>query len=191
MPLQAGGFGLLPVTDVDPALLSAFHCGKPHLDEFLVSAAGLHEARLSHTTVVFHAQVPDAVVGYFALAHDSIPLNTSEQAELGLREAVALSSFPAVKLGRLAVAEQLQGQGVGAQLLELVVGEVLEAATPSAARLLVVDADNDPRVIRFYEQNGFERSLWAEKQARNHAPRNTARASQAPVKMLRDILRTL
>lgn len=186
MALAEGGFGVLPVTEVAPELLAAFHCGKVHLDDFLATCMGLHEDRLGLTSVVFHADVPDAVVGYFTLANDAIPLNTSEQAELGLREEVALTAFPGVKLGRFAVAEGLQGQGVGAQLLELVLGEILDSASLSAARLVVVDADNDPSVLRFYERHGFERSLWAEKQGRNHG----GRVQPTAIKMIRDVLRS-
>ena len=187
MPLAENGFGLLPVTEVAPELLAAFRCGKDHLDAFLANSVGMHEDRLGLTTVVFHRDVQDAVVGYFTLANDAVPLNTSEQAELGLRDDVALTAFPGVKIGRFAVAQNLQGQGVGAQLLELVLGEILDSESLSAARLAIVDADNDPPVLRFYERHGFERSLWAEKQARNHG----GRASPAAVKMIRDILRTL
>lgn len=186
MPLAEGGFGLLPVTEVAPELLAAFHCGKGHLDTVLAGRAGMHEDRLGLTTVVFHRDVHDAVVGYFTLANDAIPLNTSEQAELGLRDEVVLTAFPGVKLGRFAVSQDLQGQGVGAQLLDLVLGEILDSASLSAARLVIVDADNDPSVLRFYERHGFERSLWAEKQSRNHG----GLAPPAAIKMIRDILRT-
>lgn len=187
MPLAEGEFGLLPVTEAPPELLAAFRCGKDHLDHFLVNSVGMHADRLGLTSVVFHPEVQNAVVGYFTLANDAIPLNTSEQAELGLHDEVALTAFPAVKLGRFAVAHGLQGQGVGAQILELVMGEILDAESLSAARLVIVDADNDPPVLRFYERHGFERSLWAEKQARNHG----GRAPPAAIKMIRDILRTL
>lgn len=186
MPLAEGGFGLLPVTEVAPELLAAFRCGKGHLDAFLVNSVAMHEDRLGLTTVVFHHDVQDAVVGYFTLANDAVPLNTSEQVELGLRGEVALTAFPGVKLGRFAVAQNQQGQGVGAQLLELVMGEILDSASLSAARLVIVDADNDPPVLSFYERHGFEKSLWAEKQARNHG----GRAPPAAIKMIRDVLRT-
>jgi hypothetical protein len=77
--------------------------------------------------------------------------------------------------------------GLGAQILERVMGEILDAESLSAARLVIVDADNDPPVLRFYERHGFEKSLWAEKQARNHG----GRSPPAAIKMIRDILRTL
>ncbi len=188
MPLAPDGYGLLPVVKVDPALLAAFHCGKPRLDAFLVDdAPQLHRARLGLTTVAFHRDFEGLVVGYFTLANDSLPLTKSEQFAFGVE--VELKSYPAVKLGRLAVAESLQGQRVGKQLMDFVHGEILDSASLSAARLVVLDADADRRVVDFYRSLGYEESLWAENQARNH--RTTApRGSTAPktVKMIRDIL---
>ena len=189
MALSEAGYGFLPVIEVDERLLATFQCGKPHLDEFLTQhAASMHRARLSYTSVVMHQDLADQVVGYFTLANDGLRLNSSEQFDLGLSE-VPLSVFPAVKLCRLAVSQQLQGEGVGRSILDLVLGEVLEDDSLSAARLLVVDADNEDRVIRFYERYGFVPSLWAEQQNHNHGKRSRGQA-QAPaaVKMLLDIL---
>lgn len=50
-----------------------------------------------------------------------------------------------------------QGQGVGSQLISLILGIVSSA--PFAVRLLTVDAVNDPQVINFYRQVGFIESL--------------------------------
>lgn len=53
--LSEAGYGYLPITEVNPAILGTFPCGKPRLDEFLTTQAlALHEARLCFTNVVFH-----------------------------------------------------------------------------------------------------------------------------------------
>jgi ribosomal protein S18 acetylase RimI-like enzyme len=185
--LDRGGYGLLPLTQVQPELIDAFDCGTPHLNEFLQkSAKPLHDYRLGFTSVVFHGDYKGAV-GYFTLCNDAIPLSSGEMFEMNIDEhEVALKSFPAVKIGRLAVASELQSHGVGASIMKLLLGEVLDSGTLSTARILVVDADNQTRVISFYEKQGFERSAWAEKQALNHKDKGGRRA----VKMLRDILKT-
>jgi hypothetical protein len=93
---------------VNPAILGAFSCGKPRLDEFLTAhALALHEARLGFTNVVFHQQF-EGPLGYFTLANDAIKLNDSEKFELGFGEHIELAAFPAVKIGRLAVHQDLQ-----------------------------------------------------------------------------------
>jgi GNAT superfamily N-acetyltransferase len=165
----------------------AFSCGKEHLDTFLVQSPDLHRARFGLTTVVFHRDV-QGVIGYFTLANDSLTLTTSEQIELGVD--VVLKAYPAVKLGRLAVAEHLQGRGIGEQLMAFVHGEILDSASLSAARLVILDADNDPRVISFYRRMHYQDSLWAETQVRNHGHGGKKGTVLSTVKMIRDILAT-
>jgi GNAT superfamily N-acetyltransferase len=184
MPLPEDGYGLLPVIEVDPALLTNFRCGAAHLDSFLAQAADFHRARLGLTTVAFHRDVA-GVVGYFTLANDALPLTTSEQGELNVD--VVLKAYPAVKLGRLAVASHLQGQGIGEQLMAFIHGEILDSDSLSAARLVIVDADSDSRVVAFYRKSGYQESLWAESQAKSHRPGKPGTPS-ATVKMIRDIL---
>ncbi len=187
MPLTEDGYGLLPVIDVDPALLEGFRCGKTHLDTFLIQAGDLHRARLGLTTVAFHRDV-QGVVGYFTLANDALPLTTSEQLELNVD--IVLKAYPAVKLGRLAVAEHLQGQGLGEQLMAFVHGEIFDSSSLSAARLVILDADNEPRVIAFYKKARYQESLWAESQAKNHGHGGKKGTAPTTVKMIRDILAT-
>jgi GNAT superfamily N-acetyltransferase len=187
MPLAEDGYGLLPVVEVSPEALAGFDCGKPHLNQFLVNAPHFHRDRLGLTSVVFHRDLAGRVIGYFTLANDALPLTTSEQGELGLHDTIELKAYPAVKLGRLAVAADLQGQGVGQQVMDLVHGEILDSASLSAARLVILDADNEPRVVQFYRKLGYQDSLWAEAQAKKAAG-TKAFAPPATVKMIRDIL---
>lgn len=184
--LPEGGFGLLPVVDTPRQQIEGFSSGKPHLDSFLHdSAASMHTLRLGLTTVVLHEQHPGVAIAFFTLANDATPLRTSECFDLGL-DGHSLSAFPAVKLGRLAVASAFQGGGIGRQVMDLVLGEILDSESLSAARFIVVDPDDDERVVRFYESLGFEKSLWAE--ARRTAQKG---ATATAVKMHRDILRAL
>jgi ribosomal protein S18 acetylase RimI-like enzyme len=72
--------------------------------------------------------------------------------------------------------------------MTLLLGDILNTAGLSAARLIVVDADNDDAVLSFYEKLGFEISLWAEDIAKNHAKK---RARPATIKMHRDVFSDL
>lgn len=64
--------------------------------------------------------------------------------------------YPAVKLARLAVDAELQGQGVGGQLVDFVIGLILSHVVPhTGCRFLVVDAK--PNSVAFYERKGFGR----------------------------------
>lgn len=186
MSLPLDGYGLLPVTDAPPSLLSRFTCGKCQLDDFLTGKAPFfHRARLGLTSVVMHAQAGDSILGYFTLSNDSIKLVASEEFDLGLEDKSDLSHFPSVKIGRLAVTTSRQGQGVGSSILRLAMDQMLLNSAASAARIAVVDADNDEVVISFYRRNGFVVSQWAEKQAAHQGGKAQRRST---VTMLRDIL---
>lgn len=64
------------------------------------------------------------------------------------------ADYPAVKLARLAVDSELQGQGVGAQLVDFAVALTEEHIMPHAGcRFLVVDAK--PNSVGFYQRKGF------------------------------------
>lgn len=184
MGLSEAGYGFLPVTACDAAVLAPFDCGKPNLNEFLINtAAEWHRQHFSFTNVVFHSDYAGPIA-YFTLCNDQIQLNESEYFALGANSEKQLTHLPAVKIGRLAVIEPMQRTGVGREVMKLIRGEILIASAVSAARLIVVDADNTPNVISFYERDGFERSLWAEKQARSQG----GKKQPVTVKMLRDVL---
>ncbi len=67
-------------------------------------------------------------------------------------------------------------------------GEVLESASLSAARLVILDADNEEPVVEFYRSLGYQESLWAENQAKHQAAKVKATGRPVTVKMIRDIL---
>lgn len=186
MGLPLDGYGLLPVTATPPSLLNRFDCGKTHLNDFLTDKAPFfHRARLGLTSVVMHSQAYNEVLGYFTLNNDAIKLMASEEFDLGLEDKPGLSHFPAIKIGRLAVTKNYQGNGIGTDILDLAMDQMLLDSAASAARIAVVDADNEDAVVRFYQRNGFVVSQWAEKQATTQGSKTQRRTT---VTMLRDIL---
>lgn len=149
------GYGLLPVSDVDDAFLSAFDCGTSNLNEFLrQNAKDFHVRRLSFTSLVLH-QDYDGVLGFFSLSADCLKLNDSERFDLDIQPDFSVGYVSAVMIGRLAVATACRGKGVGSMALDLIRGEALKVP----ARLLVVDAVDD--AVPFYEKNGFQEALFA------------------------------
>lgn len=183
--LAAGGYGLLSIDEVPADRLEAFDCGKPLLNNFLLNVAlPFHQQRLGLTSVVFHREHLSGPIGYFTLSNDAIRLKESEQFALNLDTEVPIGYFPAVKLCRLAVDKELQGQGAGSAIMDLIRGEVLESASNSAARILMLDAENDPPVLNFYKKHGFETSLFAEGMVKHLSTNKTA----ATIKMWLDIL---
>lgn len=184
--LSAAGFtGLIPIHQVASAVehyLGEFKCGRQDLDEFISEhARDQHEDHLSYTSVLFHEDF-EGLVGYITLTNDAVGMELSEVGELGLRNNVDLKFYPAIKICRLAIHSDLQSQGVGEKLIELALGEILLSQSITAARLLITDAVNSPRVIQFYERCGFLESYWATRQQKSRGG-----SVRATIKMIRDI----
>ena len=130
--------------------VTGFSCGEESLDRWLheqaVPAAGRRTAR---TWVWLDGS---RVVGYYALAahrvaREHVPSRIGRGGP---------AEIPAVLLARLALAEHLRGQGLGAVLVADALQRVVTATQTVAARLVVVDALAEP-VARFYETLGFRR----------------------------------
>lgn len=64
-----------------------------------------------------------------------------------------LSSYPAVKVGRLAVSLNYRKQGIGSDILSAIKQMLINQQSISAMRFLTVDAYSS--AIHFYDQNGF------------------------------------
>jgi GNAT superfamily N-acetyltransferase len=117
-------------------------------------AKPLHAANLARTFV--YAEKDTARVrAYVTIVCGQVSVSHLEPTERvdGFR----YKDFPALKLARLAVDTSLQGQGIGNQLVDFVIGVALERVMPySGCRFLVVDAK--PTSISFYARKGFKRT---------------------------------
>lgn len=184
---EQGFTGLISLDEVAPeamAHVAAFECGTQTLDDFLQQQAqDFHNDHLGHTSLIFHEDF-DGLVGYITLSCDSIHLKTSEVGELGLAYDADLKTYPAIKIGRLAIHESLQGKGAGPHLLNQAIGELIDSKPIAAARILITDAVDTEQAISFYKKAGFEESYWAVEQATNHGRKGVERGT---IKMIRDI----
>jgi GNAT superfamily N-acetyltransferase len=130
---------------------SEFDCGQPILNEWLRTKAGQFDRRdLSRT---FVATQPGLVVvfGYYSLSthrvvHDTLPGDESK----GLPRL----DIPVVLLGRLAVDQKVQGQGLGAVLLIDTLRRSAHISEEIGIRAVEVDAINES-ARRFYLKFGF------------------------------------
>ena len=94
------------------------------------------------------------IIGYYTLSALSI-----ERASPPADVAGQLSRYealPAVLLGRLAVDQRYQGQGIGTVLIADALERALQSTAQVGAALVVVDA-KDTNARAFYERYGFER----------------------------------
>lgn len=135
-----------PLADHD---LEPFRCGNEELDEWLRRHARRATGQGTRTYLLIDAG--SAVVGYFALAPHFLNRHDAPR-KLGRG---APRQIPAILLAKLAVASSLQDKGIGADLLVLALGTVLEAARTAGGRIVVVDAIDD-EARSFYEHHDFQ-----------------------------------
>ncbi len=131
---------------------AGFASGRPQLDEWLIDHAFGARAQGTRTYVLVEAG-DVAVRGYFAIAPHLI-----QRDEVGVPFARGMPSrIPAILLAKLALHTDLQGSGVGSDLLVFALGTIVEAARNAGGKLVVVDAI-DEAAASFYRAHDFQPS---------------------------------
>lgn len=131
--------------------VEAFDCGAESLNAWLRAEA--HRAQRADTarTYVWTETADSAdVLAYFAIAPTAV-----RRAELSRGMAGGFTfDIPGYLLARVALNNDLQGQGLGAQLLVDAIARIVGAAEASRGRLIVVDAIDDSAAA-FYRAHDF------------------------------------
>lgn len=130
--------------------LTQFRSGNTELDEWLREHSRQATGHGTRTYVVLDEA--STIVGYFAIVPH---LLARAEAPMKLARG-APREIPAILLAKLALAERLHGQGLGASLLVLALGVVLDAARRAGGKIVVVDAI-DERAAAFYEHHDFQK----------------------------------
>lgn len=137
----------------DPASheVADFACGEESLDRWLHRYAGQGERRDATRTFVVTDE-RGAVCGYYTLVAGQLEhMSATEAVRKGLSQHFPI---PVAILTRLAVDERIQGQGLGASLLNDALERICRAAQEVAVRTVVVHAINR-NATGFYERFGF------------------------------------
>ena len=132
--------------------LSGFENGRhPVLDEWLRERALASEGLSARTYVICSESEPTRVIGYYAISTAMEERSALPSAKLrrGLPDRV-----PLLLIGRLAVSQEFQGLGLGADLLSDAVHRCLKASEIAGARAIIVHAI-DERAAVFYRKHGF------------------------------------
>ena len=130
---------------------TAFSCGLPELDRYLVRQAGQDVRRRIARVFVCTVGDADTVLGYYTLSALSIDLSSLPET---LSRKLPRHPVPCVLLGRLAVDASTHGQGLGRLLLADAVKRVMAAGEIVAMYAMIVDAANED-AKRFYQGFGF------------------------------------
>ena len=132
---------------------SAFRCGIESLDHYLHRQAGQDSRRDIAAVYVLEGDDGIEIKGYYTLSaygiqSDSFPPEMQKHCP-------RYGILPAYLLGRLAVDERYQGQGLGQTLLVSALKHCVEHHQSIAAMVVVVNAIND-EVASFYRHFHFQ-----------------------------------
>jgi GNAT superfamily N-acetyltransferase len=131
---------------------AGFRCGVAALDTYLARQARQDvKRRISRVFVAASETQPSTILGYYTLSSLAIELDVLPP---HLARRLPRHPVPAALLGRLAVSQAAQGQGIGSMLLADAVKRTLSVSNEIAIYALVVDAV-DESAQRFYERFGF------------------------------------
>lgn len=160
MPLS--DFNFTPLTpDID---LTSFDCEDADINEFLKDDAWNYQREKMANTYLFLDN--HEIIAFFSISNDC--LNDLGE-EKGFNKTIwnrfhrkseipnekRIKAYPAVKIGRLGVCLPQQKSGLSYELMDFIKGYALLDHKP-ACRLLLLDAYNRDRQIRYYERNGFK-----------------------------------
>jgi ribosomal protein S18 acetylase RimI-like enzyme len=130
-----------------------FHCRSESLNAFIRKSARKQHA--NHTTRVHVYSGPAGVIaGFFTLSAFTLELTGLPDALMRGRPNFPV---PATLLGRFAVDEAYEGQGIGRRLLSYALREAYLASRTVAAAFVVLDVapDATPGATKLYRSVGF------------------------------------
>jgi GNAT superfamily N-acetyltransferase len=131
---------------------SCFDCGISELNDYLQRYAGQnHKKGVAKTWVMVNQDRPEVPVGYY-----SISMADLQQMSLSPEEKKGFPKYPlpVIKIGKLAVDRQFQGQRLGELLLVDVFRRGIRISKEIGVVGFFVDAI-DERAKRFYLKYGF------------------------------------
>lgn len=136
--------------------LKPFTSEDTDLNDFLASdAKNYSEALLAVTYII---EEGDDYVAYFSLLNDRILMDDEEKniwnrVNRLIKNNKRRKSYPAIKIGRLAVAKRYCHKGYGAQILQFVQYLYTQREQYAGCRFITVDAYDS--AFGFYEKYGF------------------------------------
>jgi GNAT superfamily N-acetyltransferase len=130
---------------------ASFDCGEPALNEFLRKhARQSHDKGAAKTFLAIANSDSKTILGFYSLCPASLEYaRTPEKVRKGL----ARHDVPVFRLGRLAVNRQVQGQGLGGQLILAAGCRCWRAAAEVGGMALLIDAKNE-RAAKWYSSYG-------------------------------------
>jgi len=140
--------------------ISSFDCGDIDLNDFLHNDSKNYLK--SMLAVTYLIKIEEGIAAYFCLSNDGLTrttILTEEEKALWnkvgrkIPNSKRRKTYPAVKIGRLAVSQQYSGFGIGQHILDAVREMYLSKPHHAGCRFVTVDAYHS--ALHFYERNDF------------------------------------
>ncbi|HUF21734.1 MAG TPA: GNAT family N-acetyltransferase [Burkholderiales bacterium] len=131
--------------------IESFSCGVPALEQWLRQIARQHARKgISRTYVAVDPDRREIVRGYY-----SVTVGEAHSPDLPQDLARKLpKKIPIVLIGRLAVATDMQGKGLGSVLLVDALARIVRISEEVGISAILVDAKNS-QAVKFYRHHGF------------------------------------
>ncbi len=140
--------------------IAEFDCADEDLNDFLLNESGLYRNALLAVTYVLEDKKTAQIDAYFSLSNDKVSISDFESKTEFNRfrknkfvNEKRLRSYPAIKIGRLAISKAAQHQSIGTYLLEFI-EDYFVVDNKSGCRFVTVDAYVD--AIPFYIKNNYQ-----------------------------------
>jgi len=136
-----------------------FDCGNADLNDFFNQDAIKYRNQMLSQTCFFRLKSSGAIICAFSFSASSIktadlPGSRRKKIKEYVPREKTLKSYPGILIGRLGVASEFNGQGIGSQLIGFIKDFCL-IQFPDFVRFLLVDAYNEPSILGFYQKNDF------------------------------------
>jgi GNAT superfamily N-acetyltransferase len=142
---------------VQDSNIKYFECADKDLNDFLLNDAKNYLNSMLAVTYVI--QNDEETIAYFSLSNDNLSKNDEESSVWNklnrkIPNEKRRHTYPAVKIGRLAVSEKYQGKGFGTHIIFMVQEMYIHEMQRAGCRFMTVDAYRD--ALPFYEKNKFK-----------------------------------
>jgi len=135
--------------------IKPFESEDEDLNNFLLNDAKNYLIEKLAVTYVFESETE--TVSYFCLSNDNlrreVDMETWKKINRKVPNSKRKGSYPAVKIGRLAVTKKYAGSGFGKLMLRYIERMYLKDNQKSGCRFITVDAYGG--AVDFYQRNGY------------------------------------
>ena len=144
------------------ARCQTYSCSKDeHIDKFFREEFADYDYQMLGKTYCFVTVKDQKLVAAFTVANSSVrvddmPKSKRNKLNRKIPFSKQRSQYPAVLVAQLAVFDGFSGLNIGKEVLNFIKSWFIDPLNKTGCRYIVVDAVNNPKVLQFYQENGFE-----------------------------------